>query len=68
MPDGVAIYAAPIVMAAIGFAICAQKNSIEIVATGEITKRKMIFVGIISLLGLYMVLHTTSAVFLYFNF
>ncbi|EPN1614189.1 MBOAT family O-acyltransferase [Cronobacter turicensis] len=68
MPDGVAIYAAPIVMAAIGFAICAQKNSIEIVATGEITKRKMMFVGIISLLGLYMVLHTTSAVFLYFNF
>ncbi|EOC5813783.1 MBOAT family protein [Cronobacter turicensis] len=68
MPDGVAIYAAPIVMAAIGFAICAQKNSIEIVATGDITKRKMMFVGIISLLGLYMVLHTTSAVFLYFNF
>ncbi|MDT3536094.1 MBOAT family protein [Cronobacter malonaticus] len=68
MPDGVSIYAAPIVMTAIGFAVCAQKNSIEIVATGEITKRKMMFVGIISLLGLYMVLHTTSAVFLYFNF
>lgn len=68
MPDGVSFYAAPIAMALICFAICAQKNSIEIVTTGEITKRKMIFVGIISLLGLYMVLHTTSAVFLYFNF
>lgn len=68
MPDGISFYAAPIAMSLIGFAICAQKNSIEIIATGDITKRKMIFTGVISLLGLYMVMHTTSAVFLYFNF
>ncbi|EOC0475419.1 MBOAT family protein [Cronobacter turicensis] len=68
IPEGISFYIVPLIMIALGFVICSQKNSIEIVAYGNITNKKLLFVGFVSVLGLYMVLHTTSAVFLYFNF
>ncbi|EKY3225261.1 MBOAT family protein [Cronobacter dublinensis] len=68
LPQGVSFYVAPLMMIALGLFICCQKNSLQIVANGNITSSKILFVGLLTILGLYMVLHTTSAVFLYFNF
>ncbi len=68
LPQGVSFYVAPLMMIALGLFICWQKNSLQIVANGKITSNKLLFVGLLTILGLYMVLHTTSAVFLYFNF
>lgn len=68
LPVGLVGYSMQIAAIACAFCIVSSKNALEIVRTQE---QSIIKVGVLSLLtvtALYMVLHTTSPVFLYFNF
>ncbi|WP_436857718.1 hypothetical protein [Citrobacter tructae] len=68
LPVGLAGYSVQFAAIACAFVIISFKNAIEIVVTDKQSTLKVTWVALISSLALYMTLHTTSSVFLYFNF
>ncbi|MES0240572.1 MBOAT family protein [Citrobacter cronae] len=68
LPVGVAGYFVQFLAIAIAFWIISCKNSIEIVVTKNQSLKKVISMSLVMAIGMYMALHTTSTVFLYFNF
>lgn len=68
LPVGLAGYSVQFAAIACAFVIISFKNAIEIVVTDKQSTLKVTWVAFISSLALYMTLHTTSSVFLYFNF
>lgn len=68
MPPGIVGYSIQFAAISCAFAIISFKNSIEIVMTERQATLKVSLIALISAMALYMTLHTTSAVFLYFNF
>jgi D-alanyl-lipoteichoic acid acyltransferase DltB (MBOAT superfamily) len=68
LPVGFAGYSVQFAAIACAFIVISFKNAIEIVVTEKQGAMKVTWIAFISALALYMTLHTTSAVFLYFNF
>ncbi|RKQ38344.1 MBOAT family protein [Enterobacter sp. R1(2018)] len=68
LPAGIAGYSIQFAAISCAFAVISFKNAFEIVVTEKQSHLKVAGIALISSLALYMTLHTTSAVFLYFNF
>nr|WP_254696609.1 MBOAT family O-acyltransferase [Escherichia sp. E4742] len=68
LPVGIVGYSIQFTAIACAFYISTLKNSVEIVNVKEQSISKILFLSFITATSIYMVLHTTSPVFLYFNF
>ncbi|EOL9087217.1 MBOAT family protein [Enterobacter hormaechei] len=68
VPLGVAAYVTQMMAILFGFFIISRKNSIEMFTSSRLGYHTVMKTAFVTVLGLYMTLHTTSAVFLYFNF
>lgn len=68
LPSGLVGYSIQFAAIACAFYISSCKNSLEIVKTQEQSMLKVGLLSLVTVTALYMVLHTTSPVFLYFNF
>ncbi|EKS6389383.1 MBOAT family protein [Enterobacter hormaechei] len=68
VPLGFAAYVIQIMAILFGFLIISRKNSIELITSARLGYHTVMKTAFVTVLGLYMTLHTTSAVFLYFNF
>lgn len=67
-PVGIVGYAIQFAAIACAFGIVSCRNSLEIVKARKHSMVKVLTLSIVMVMGLYMTLHTTSPVFLYFNF
>jgi D-alanyl-lipoteichoic acid acyltransferase DltB (MBOAT superfamily) len=68
LPAGIAGYSVQFAAIACAFVVISFRNAFEIVVTEKQSTLKVTWIALMTALALYMTLHTTSAVFLYFNF
>lgn len=68
LPAGFVGYSIQFAAIACAFGVVSCRNSIEIVKTKKHNLSKVFALSLVTVAGLYMTLHTTSPVFLYFNF
>lgn len=68
LPAGVAVNFVCYLMIVVAFFIIAQRNSYEIMMQNGLGWKKMFATVILFSIPMYAAIHTTSTVFLYFNF
>lgn len=68
LPAGISAYSVQFAAIACALVVISFRNAFEIVVTEKQSTLKVTGIALMTALALYMTLHTTSAVFLYFNF
>ncbi|WP_206360057.1 MBOAT family O-acyltransferase [Vibrio barjaei] len=67
IPFGLAANLSAVLLIMLSFIIIAQKNSVELIGD-KLTNTKLLLCGVMFSLSVYMIVTSTSSVFLYFNF
>ncbi|WP_146047354.1 hypothetical protein [Pseudomonas putida] len=68
LPSGLAAHVVSYVMIAVAFVVCANRNSFELTTQGSATVQKTMWMAVLFAIAMYSTVHSTSTVFLYFNF